>query len=103
MLKKIVKELEEVEKEAENIIEKAQNDAQKAIQEEINQQEEIRKKLIAELDKKGRELVDAKINNALSEAEEIYEESVRERKIIEQNTMNKFEKAVQMILDQIVK
>lgn len=103
MLKKIVKELEEVEKEAENTIEKAQNDAQKAIQEEINQQEEIRKKLIAELDKKGRELVDAKINNALSEAEEIYEESVRERKIIEQNTMNKFEKAVQMILDQIVK
>lgn len=103
MLKKIVKELEEVEKEAENIIEKAQNDAQKAIQEEINQQEEIRKKLIAELDKKGRELVDARINNALSEAEEIYEESVRERKIIEQNTMNKFEKAVQMILDQIVK
>lgn len=103
MLKKIVKELEEVEKEAENTIEKAQNDAQKAIQEEINQQEEIRKKLIAELDKKGRELVDARINNALSEAEEIYEESVRERKIIEQNTMNKFEKAVQMILDQIVK
>lgn len=103
MLKKIVKELEEVEKEAENTIEKAQNDAQKAIQEEINQQEEIRKKLIAELDKKGRELVDAKINNALSEAEEIYEESVRERKIIEQNTMNKFEKAVQMILNQIVK
>lgn len=103
MLKKIVKELEEVEKEAENTIEKAQNDAQKAIQEEINQQEEIRKKLIAELDKKGRELVDAKINNALSEAEEIYEESVGERKIIEQNTMNKFEKAVQMILDQIVK
>ncbi|HPK86448.1 MAG TPA: hypothetical protein PK267_00300 [Atribacterota bacterium] len=103
MLKKIVKELEEVEKEAENTIEKAQNDAQKAIQEEINQQEEIRKKLIAELNKKGRELVDAKINNALSEAEEIYEESVRERKIIEQNTMNKFEKAVQMILDQIVK
>lgn len=103
MLKKIVKELEEVEKEAENTIEKAQNDAQKAIQEEINQQDEIRKKLIAELDKKGRELVDAKINNALSEAEEIYEESVRERKIIEQNTMNKFEKAVQMILDQIVK
>ncbi|HOR42494.1 MAG TPA: hypothetical protein PK111_04960 [Atribacterota bacterium] len=103
MLKKIVKELEEVEKEAENTIEKAQNDAQKAIQEEINQQEEIRKKLIAELNKKGRELVDAKINNALSEAEEIYEESVRERKIIEQNTMNKFEKAVQMILNQIVK
>lgn len=103
MLKKIVKELEEVEKEAENTIEKAQNDAQKAIQEEINQQEEIRKKLIAELDKKGQELVDAKINNALSGAEEIYEESVRERKIIEQNTMNKFEKAVQMILNQIVK
>lgn len=102
MLKKIIKELEDIEKEAENMILEAQKEAEKMILEEVDGQVEVRKKLILELNKEGQNLLQEAIDNAHLKAKEMYEKNVEEQKAIKQNTLKKFDEAVEIILKQIV-
>ena len=103
MLKKIVKELEDVEKEAEKMIQDAQAEAEKMIQDEINWQIENRNKLILKINQNGQNLVKETIDNAQVKAEGIYKANIIEQQKIRQESLNKFEEAVQIILKQIVK
>ena len=102
MLKKIVRELEDAEKKAEKMIQEAQKKAEKMIQEEIDGQIETREKLILELNKEGRNLLQVTIDNAHLKAKEIYEKNIKEQKDVKKNTLKKFDEAVEIILKQIV-
>lgn len=103
MLKKIVRELEDIEKEAEKMIQDAQKEAEKMIQDEMNRQIENREKLILELNQTGQNLVKETTDNAQAKAEDIYEKNLIEQQKVRQNSLKIFEEAVQIILKQIVK
>ncbi len=103
MLKKIVKDLSDVENEAEYIIKNAQKEAQKMIEEEKKRQKEIKEKMISEYHKKGRDLVEERIKMANEKAKTIYVNSKAEIEKIKNDTKNKFEQAVEMVINQMVK
>lgn len=103
MLKKIVKELTDIENEAVKIMEDARQEAQDLIEAERNKQNKIKEELITEFNKAGQEMVDERIKDALIKVKEIYNITEKEKKIIEKDAKDKFDQAVEMVLEQIVK
>ena len=103
MLKKIVEELTNVEDEAIKIIEDAQKEAQKMIENERNNQKQIKESVISEFNKKGQDIVKKRIDEAHKKAKEICITAEKEKGNITKNIKDKFDQAVEMVLDQIVK
>ncbi|HNR64757.1 MAG TPA: hypothetical protein PKJ95_00525 [Atribacterota bacterium] len=103
MLKKIVEELTDIENEAVKIMENAHQEAQNLIEAEKNKQERIKEELISEFNKAGQEMMNERINNALKKVKEIYNIIEAEKRIIEKDAKDKFDQAVEMVLEQIVK
>ncbi|MDY0382224.1 MAG: hypothetical protein RBS20_00535 [Atribacterota bacterium] len=103
MLKKIVTELTNVENEAIKIMEDAQKEAQKMIEEEKNNQEQIKESVISDFNKKGQDMVKKRVDEAHKKAKEIYCATKEEKGEIVKNIKDKFDQAVEMVLDQIVK
>ena len=103
MLKKIVKELTNVENEATKIMEDAQKEAQKMIEEEKHKQEQIKEGVISDFNKKGQDMVKERVDGAHKKAKEIYVATKEEKAMIVKNIKDKFGQAVEMVLDQITK
>ena len=103
MLKKIVKELTNAENEAITIMENARKEAQKMVEKEKNKQEQIKERAISEFNKKGQDMVKNRINEAHKKAEEIYITTKENKDEIIKNIKDKFDRAVEMVLDQIEK
>ncbi len=102
MLKKIVTELTDIENEAIKTIEDAQKEAQRMIEKEKNNQEQIKKSVISDFNKKGHDMVKKRVDGAHNKAKEIYNATEEKKDNITKNIKDKFDKTVEKVLDQIV-
>ncbi|MDD3640221.1 MAG: hypothetical protein PHE00_00290 [Atribacterota bacterium] len=103
MLKKIINELKNSENEANRIIDGANNEAQKQIAYEKEQLEIIKDDTIKEWNKKGQAMVDDRVKMAEQKANEIYENSKEEKNVMRKSLKNKYDKAIEMIINELVK
>jgi len=103
MLKKIINELKNSENEANRIIDGANNEAQKQIAYEKEQLEIIKGDTIKEWNKKGQAMVDDRVKMAEQKANEIYENSKEEKNVMRKSLKNKYDKAIEMIINELVK
>ncbi|MFA7574152.1 MAG: hypothetical protein WCY14_01475 [Arcobacteraceae bacterium] len=103
MLKKIINELKNSENEANRIIDGANNEAQKQIAYEKEQLEIIKDDTIKEWNKKGQAMVDDRVKMAKQKANEIYENSKEEKNVMRKSLKNKYDKAIEMIINELVK
>ncbi|MDD4764257.1 MAG: hypothetical protein PHS39_00085 [Atribacterota bacterium] len=103
MLKKIINELKNLENEANRIIDGANNEAQKQIAYEKEQLEIIKDDTIKEWNKKGQAMVDDRVKMAEQKANEIYENSKEEKNVMRKSLKNKYDKAIEMIINELVK
>lgn len=103
MLKKIINELKNSENEANRIIDGAKNETQKQIAYEKEQLEIIKGDTIKEWNKKGQAMVDDRVKMAKQKANEIYENSKEEKNVMRKSLKNKYDKAIEMIINELVK
>lgn len=103
MLKKIINELKNSENEANRIIDGAKNETQKQIAYEKEQLEIIKDDTIKEWNKKGQAMVDDRVKMAEQKANEIYENSKEEKNVMRKSLKNKYDKAIEMIINELVK
>ncbi len=103
MLNKIVKGLKDTENDALKIIEEAQIEAKEMIENEKNKLVEIKEKIISDSHEKGKLILKNKIDKAHKKAKEIYEISEKEKTLLKKDIKDKFDQAVGIVLDQIVK
>ena len=103
MLKKIINELKNSENEANRIIDGANNEAQKQIAYEKEQLEIIKGDTIKEWNEKGQDMVDDRVKMAEQKANEIYENSKEEKNVMRKSLKNKYDKAIEMIINELVK
>jgi len=102
MLNKIVKELKDTEHEANKILENANEEAQKMILREKNQQKIYQDKAIEEFNTKGKNMVEERVKQARNKAKEIYENSKKDKENLRESLKNKYDKAIEMILNDLV-
>jgi len=103
LLKKTIKELKSAENEAEQIVENAKKEFQLMIQNKKKEQNLTKEKLIAELNRKGQEIVIEKINNAKQKSIEINNTCNIQQGLIRKFAQDKFEEAVKMIINELIK
>jgi len=103
MLKKIINELKNSENEANRIIDGANNEAQKQIAYEKEQLEIIKGDTIKEWNEKGQDMVDDRVKMAEQKANEIYKNSKEEKILMRKSLKNKYDKAIEMIINELVK
>jgi len=103
MLKKIIKEIKDIENNAEKILEEAKKESEKLINDERQNQERIRNEKIDQWNKEGQEIVEYRTKKAQEKAKEIKGNCAKEKEWIRNSTEKKFDKAIKMILDKLVR
>ncbi len=103
MLSNIVKELIDTENKAKKIIEDAQIEAKKMIEKEQRRLIEVKEKLITDYNEEGQIILRNRIDEAHKKAQEIHDHSEKEKTNLKKDLKDKFDQAVEIVLDQIVK